>query len=678
VSSGRSTFAIAVTAGIAVVAIPYLWVLCDLWHPGGPTALRRVVPSNFFDLQARAMFHGHLSVPNGSLGIEGFLHDGHEFAYFGIFPSLLRMPLLLVTSQFDGRLTAPSMLLAWLVTGLFSGLLLWRVRVMVTGDAPLGRAEAASYGIFATALSGGSVLIYLAATPFVYNEDFAWSVAITVAALFALLGVLEQPTWRRVLLAGVFVLAANLGRTPTGYACVIGAGLVAAQFALGRRGPENRRWTWPMVAVAVVGFAGNATITYLKFGMPIGLPMADQVWAHVNAHRRQFLAANGGRAFSPGFLPSTVVAYLQPLGIRMTGVFPFVATPAAPAASYAGAVLDQTYPTASIPSTMPMLFLLACWGVVAAFRRRPAGQLAATRGLLVAAAAGTAGVLLWGFIAERYTADFMPFLILAGAIGLVDVWRRLHGRSPGTRGLALGALGLLAGFSIFANIAIAVEPSPQSTEPQLTSYLNLEKTLTPGALGSSVHRGATLPYWAPKGELYIVGNCSGLYYSTGQTYKSVPGQQLMHWTWDPVEQQPGVVNDLRVTVQSQKWADGPPVPLFKFGRAVLYLQGPEDNVQVRLVHSGADSSPFPSRVATLGRLDPGQAYDFEIWADPNTNALQVSVDGRKVLGHFVAGPGPGVVVTSPALPAGAGVRVDDTTRPNGDSTNLCRSLLHGA
>jgi hypothetical protein len=624
------------------------------------------------------MFHGHLYVPNGSLGIEGFLHDGHEFAYFGIFPSLLRMPVLLVTSQLDGRLTAPSMLLAWLVTGLVSSMLLWRVRVMARGDVPLGRAEAVSCGFFAAAVSGGSVLVYLAATPFVYNEDFAWSVALTVAALFALLGVLEQPTWRRVLLAGVFVLAANLGRTPTGYACDIGAGLVAAQFALGRGAPEHRRWAWQMAAVAAVGFAGNATVTYLKFGIPVGLPMADQVWSQVNAHRRYFLAANGGRAFSPGFLPSTLVAYLQPFGIRLSGVFPFIGTPTAPAASYAGAVLDQTYPTASIPPTMPMLFVLACWGVISAFRRRPVGQLRATRVLLVAAALGTAGVLLWGFIADRYLADFMLFLILAGAIGLVDVWRRLADRTPRARRLVLGGLGILALFSVIANVAIAVEPTPQSTNSQLTSYLNLEKSLTPGALESSVHHGSTLPYWAPKGELYIVGDCSGLYYSTGQTYKTVPGQQLMHWTWVPVDQQQGFIHDLRVTVASANWANGSPVALFRFDHAVLYLEGPADNAQVRLVHSGADSSPFPSTVVSLGPLLPRQGYDFEVLADPNMNALQVFMDGRKILGHYVAGRGPGEVVTSHAPSGLSLVTVSDRSPQEGHPTDLCRSLLQGA
>ena len=82
-----------------------------------------------------------------------------------------------------------------------------------------------------------------------------------------------------------------------------------------------------MVAVGVVPFAAGCAVTYAKFGIPVGLPMADQVWAAVNAHRRYFLAANGGKAFSFNFLPSTLAAYLQPFAIRFTGLFPYVIPP---------------------------------------------------------------------------------------------------------------------------------------------------------------------------------------------------------------------------------------------------------------------------------------------------------------------------------------------------------------
>ena len=218
------------------------------------------------------------------------------------------------------------------------------------------------------------------------------------------------------------------------------------------------------------------------------------------------------------FLPSTAYAYLQPFGIRFTGVFPFITNPTTPAVAYAGAVLDQIYPTGSIPATMPLLFLLSIWGTVSAFRPRPVGRLALARIPLLAAAAGTAGVLLWGYIADRYMADFMPFLILAGGIGLIDLWRRFAGRRPRARSYLLGGVALLAAFSVAANVATAIEPNAQFNTYQFRAYLAAQERFSIQSVSSTIRHGANLPYYAPAGQMYEVGNCSGLYYSTGESY----------------------------------------------------------------------------------------------------------------------------------------------------------------
>lgn len=567
---GRRRFVIAVLIGIGVIAIPYLWTLWDLWS-GSADPLRAVEDNYFYDFQARAMLHGHLYLRNGLLGIEAFRHNGREYTYFGIFPSLLRMPVLLLTSRFDGELTPPSMLLAWMMTGLFSSLTLWRLRVITRGRAVLGRAEAASFGVLVASIMGGSVIVYLSATPFVFNEDFAWSIPLTVGSFFALLGVMERPSKGRVWASGILILLANLNRTPTGYACVIASGLVALWFLFGRGGESNRRWGVPMIIVAVATFAASCLVTYAKFGLPVGLPMADQVWAHVNAHRRYFLAANGGKAFSPGFLPSTIVAYLQPFGIRFTSLFPFVTTPTAPAAAI-GAVLDVTYPTASMPATMPLLFLLACCGTIASFRPQALVPFRLTRIVLIAGVAATAGVMLWGYIGERYLADFMPFLIVASGIGLIDLWRRFEGRSRKFRRNALGILVVAAVYGVVVNTAIAVAPSEQFTQVQVQNFVSAQESLSLTSLADSVHHGNTLPDWAPYGQLFVVGNCSGLYMASGISETDVPGLLVDHYTWIPVEQNPTFTQDVWFTFNGPAKNFTSPVTLMTYGSSSLVLE----------------------------------------------------------------------------------------------------------
>jgi hypothetical protein len=674
----RHRFTVAAVVGCGVALPLVLWVLWDLWW-GTANPLRAVPYDNFYDLQARALFHGHIYLPNGKMGIEAFVHDGRQYTYFGVFPSLIRMPILLLTSRLDGQLTAPSILVAWLCTGLASSLMIWRLRILMRGQALVGRVEAVAIGALMATIMGGSVLLDLSATPFIYNEDFAWSVPLTLASLFILLGMLERPSRRRLVAAVVLLSATNLNRTPAGYACVIGAFLVAGWFFVGKGGAANRRWALPMAGVGLVAFALNAAVTYAKFGIPIGLPMADQVWATVNAHRRYFLAANNGKAFSFAFLPSTLWAYLQPFGIHFTSLFPFITTPTVPAAARAGAVLDQTYPTASIPATMPLLFLLSLWGVVTTFRRRALGQINLARIVVLTGAAGAAGVLLWGYISERYMADFMPFLIVAAAIGLLDICRRLAQRPRKVKQTVLGLLLIGTTYGIVANLAIAAFPASQWSMTQTARFVTAERDLSPN-LGASVRTGSVLPYWAPDGQLFAVNHCSGLYLSTGNYLKDVPGQQLQHFTWIPVSQSPAFSTTIGFTFNRSERYLTHSVPLVKYGKATLVLQ-PDGPNQVRLVLENSGTSiDWPPTTGWVFPIDYVHAeYEFTTTVDPNLNSFVVTWYGSKMLGHYVAGHGPTKVLVTPPL-AGNGpkpvVTVASVRRtPVSSPFQLCRSLV---
>jgi hypothetical protein len=686
----RRRFSIAAMVGTAIVFPFELFYLWDLWS-GTLNPLRAVPYDNFYDLQARAIFHGHLYLPNGKMGIEAFVHNGRDYTYFGLFPSIIRMPILLLTASFDGKMTAPSILLAWFLTALFSALILWRLRVLMRGGTVLGRAEAASYGALMATIMGGSVVLYLAATPFIFNEDFAWSIPLTVGSLFALLGVLEKPTRGRVMASGVLILCANLDRSPPGWGCSIAALLIAGWFALGRGGTANRRWALPMVAVGLIPFLVSCVVTYAKFGIPVGLPMADQVWAQVNAHRRYFLAANGGKAFSFAFLPSTLWAYFQPGGIRFGGLFPFITPPAAPASWLAGAVLDQSYPTASFTDTSPLLILLGFWGVVTAFRPRAIGQVRLTRIILFGAVLGAGGVLVWGYIAERYLADLMPFFIIAGGIALIDLWRRLEHRSMRIRGVVLGALATAGVYCVAANLAIATFPVPQWLSTQSERFLSLENSLSIDSLAHSVARGTTLPYWAPAGEVFAMDNCSGLYLSSGDATKNVPGQRIEHYSWMPVEQSPAFHHVIGFTFNRPVSDFTHGLTVMTYGKTRLVMEPAGTGyVDFRLFDTGTVGWPppigwrFPITSSELH-----QQLQIIVTIDPNLQSLTVGwYDQEVMINHFVAGDGPAVVKPtkmSPGAPLPAVTIANVAVESPADyfapeianyktATSLCRSL----
>jgi hypothetical protein len=672
----RKRFTWAVLIGIAVVTVPYLWTLWDLWS-GGFDPLRSVAPDNFYDIQARALFHGHLYIPNGSIGIEAFIYNGHSYTYFGLFPALLRMPVLLITSSLDGRLTAPSLLLAWIVTGLFTSLLLWRTRHLVRGPVPLGRGEAACYGVLAASVTGGSVLLYLASSPDVYNEDMAWSVALTTGVLFALLGVLERPSRRRVLLLGCLVLATNLDRPSTGYACALGALLAAGWLALARRRPTDRRFAFSTALAGLVPLVVAGAIGWAKYRAPVGgYPLQDQVWTQVNAHRRYFLAVNGGTPFGLHFLPSTLVAYFQPAGLHLTSTFPFITLPAHYPLAVGKVVLDQTQPTASIPASMPLLFLLSCWGVVAAFRPRGSGDISLTRIPLIAGAAGGAGVLFFGFIFNRYSADLLPFLILASAVGLVDIWHRIGGRRRFVVNAAASLLIVLALFGVAANLGIAASPDPQWTSAQAKNYVTIQRSLTPGSQSASVIRNGSLPYWAPGNQLYAAPGCTGLYLSTGSAFWDSPGQQIMHYTWIPVEQERAINTTIGLTFNVPPQSIRTAVPLLRFDSSTLVLEPAGGGFfNIRLENPGTPPNTWPDPVGWNFPPQEHLQYRVGVMTDPTLNQILVAWYGSTMFVHYLRGKGPAVVAVSPNG-SPSPVSVADVTGSSPD-LGLCRRLRHG-
>ncbi len=125
-------------------------------------------------------------------------------------------------------------------------------------------------------------------------------------------------------------------------------------------------------------------MNYAKFGVPFGVSNFDQVWTHVNAYRRKFLAANHNAEEGTIFVPTNFVTYLRPDGLGLSRVFPFVTLPASPPTALNGVLFDRLYRTASLPASTPLLFLLSIWGLVTAFRPKALGKVARTRLLLLA------------------------------------------------------------------------------------------------------------------------------------------------------------------------------------------------------------------------------------------------------------------------------------------------------
>ena len=322
------------------------------------------------------------------------------------------------------------------------------------------------------------------------------------------------------------------------------------------------------------------------------------------------------------------------------------------------------------------MFLLSCWGVVAAFRPRGSGAVSLTRIPLIAGAAGGAGVLFFGFIFNRYSADMLPFLILAGAVGLVDICHRIGGRRRLVVNATAALLVVLALFSVAANLGIAASPVPSWTSAQARNYLSVQRSLTPGSQSASVIRSGSLPYWAPANQLYATPGCTGLYLSTGYAFWDSPGQQIMHWTWTPVEQSNAINTTVGLTFNVPPQSIRTPVPLLRYGSSTLVAEPAGGGFfDIRVENPGGPRLAWPQPVGWSFPAHEHLQYRIEVMTDPTLNQIKVTWYGSIMFVHYLRGKGPALVAVSPNG-SQSPVSVADVTESSPDMS-LCRQLLNG-
>jgi hypothetical protein len=533
VDADRRRFRRAASLGAALAAVVFLLVVLD----GQSTLLRSGVGTGFYDAQAHSLLDGHWDVPAQEAGIEGLRVDGKTYLYFGPLPSLLRLPVAVVTDGLDGELTQLSMLLAVGVLLTFTVRLAWRLRPLVRGPAPVTRGECWAVGGTVFAIGAGSVLVFLAGHLSVYHEAELWGAAMTIAAFDLVLAFVIAPTNRALVLATALATLALLTRASVGAGPLAALGLLllatttgwTRRFA-GLADDVDLRRFGPKLAIAVaIPLVFYAYVNYAKFGSLLSVPWDRQVYAQ-SGWQKQVVDSNGGSFFSLKYLPSTALQYLRPDAIRFDELVPWVRFPGRPnvigRAFFAG-----REPTSSIPASMPAMAVLAIVGAVGIVRPPASGgrTLAAVRVPVLGALAGAFVTLTIGYIAQRYLADFLPLLILLALVGFHVLVRWAGARRA--RAWAAGAvLGVLALGSLWANAGLAVlyghkvgfGIGPDRIAEFVDFQYRVHDTF-PGGPSPRVQRGKLRPtHPRPNGTVFVLTSCEAAYYSTGRSWIALP------------------------------------------------------------------------------------------------------------------------------------------------------------
>jgi hypothetical protein len=193
-------------------------------------------------------------------------------------------------------------------------------------------------------------------------------------------------------------------------------------------------------------------------------------------------------------------------------------------------------------------------------------------------------------------------------------------------------------------------------------------------LADSIRVGTKLPYWGPAGEIFATNNCSGLYLSNGNEYADIPGQQLEHFTWTPIEQSAAFTKTFEVTFDRSELDLHSAIPLLTYGasRLVLAPTLPGD-VLIEVEHPGGPTYDWPPSVFPVLNVAAHKRFRIAVTIDPNLTSISVQENGVVKLHHYIKGVGPAVVRT------GSWPRSDPLISvvglPSTSDTSLCRSLV---
>jgi hypothetical protein len=209
------------------------------------------------------LLHGDFTVDHQAIDFEAFWRDGKTYAYFGIFPAVLRLFAMPFGDIAQADLARPSCLIALVI---FVALQL-RMLLIVHHSVPAAhrRPEYLVIMTAATVLSGPQLYILTSAP--IYYEPILWSAAL--AATFNLIivrmtfGAAAVGARHLVALAALAGLAINT-RASVGVDLYLATALFLAWTTWRRHFPERQNWHlsagWKVLPAKILAMAGDARV----------------------------------------------------------------------------------------------------------------------------------------------------------------------------------------------------------------------------------------------------------------------------------------------------------------------------------------------------------------------------------------------------------------------------------
>jgi len=424
VESRRAGFAGSIApwlfAFVPVVALYYVvLLLIGAGIATGTAGLFAPVDNGLaFNSMLSHLLHGEFDVDPAAISYEGFARDGKMYAYFGVFPALLRLPFGIFGDIGATDFTVLSCLLGTIVHAgcmLASILVVWRALPESRLRTLLGGA------LIVTALFAGPGIEFL--KPSIYQEVVLWANAVAAAFVCCVLyGIVLRGGFGTGLLTGMAILAGIClnTRVSTAVGLYAATGLLVARSAWLdlRHGPRPRHSAWPRLllplAVLAVFAAASGAVNYERWGNPLTFIDLNRHIAYQTLFPDRLVVYAQHGAFDPARLAYGFGYYFFPIwAIRgADGGFLFE--------DFQRHLMDSVeLPPASLLVSDPLMVGLAVLGVVLAWRRRRRGGVDVPAIGLAAAGLALPALLMLMTISMtfRYRGEFYPLLEFLACAG---------------------------------------------------------------------------------------------------------------------------------------------------------------------------------------------------------------------------------------------------------------------
>jgi hypothetical protein len=411
--------------------------------------------SHFFSAQAAALLDGRIDVPPSALPGECFMYQGHCYGYFGVTPSILRLPITVIDPTLG--MTGVYLTLACLLGLGLSILIVNEIWVLAARRRPAGggMSKWGGHVLFTAsiaAVSFGSMYFQLT-MPNVFQETIAWCTTSTLAGFWLLLKWFDTGRiWYLWLVVLALILAA--GARPTGM--VVSMALAVIIGLLIARDPRpwsaKVRHVVPVLMLVALPTGLAMAIFVWKFDSPLPDVMLNVQIGGGNPAWTAMFQANGGKFFSPQFLPTMLWAYIRPDSLMLLNGLPWFAAPVrVPPTPIGGYYLE---PTASLTNLTPVALLLGLLAMVfTPIRRSGTARLPTprtgflgrwlVRGMILALLSGAALALFNIAGSNRYLGDFVPAAVAAVGFGSATIMTLPARRSALGRALVVIVVALM-------------------------------------------------------------------------------------------------------------------------------------------------------------------------------------------------------------------------------------------